>query len=340
MAELLLHGRAIDTVFDLLGDKENDLTYALGWGLTSSDRLARTLLADIAAELGDPGDPGAITDVRLQDHVASGFTDVEIRSERMHVILEAKRGWVVPPESQLRKYAPHLLPGKLTAIVAIGEGSPAFATDRLPASVPGRRGMVAVRYRSWQQLVHQTATVRRASRSHAEKRLLAELECYLGGLTTVQDIHDNRVYVVSLAAKPVDWLPAGMTPRSIVINDGRYFHPVGGGPGGWPKEPPNYLGFRFDGRLQQIRHVDSYIVFTHLRELIPGVADKFDFVEPYYGYRLGPPIEPAHPVLNGPKIVRNMRRWAALDLLLTCETITEARDRTQQREQAAIEAGS
>jgi hypothetical protein len=32
-----------------------------------------------------------------------------------------------------------------------------------------------------------------------------------------------------------------------------YFHQIGGT---WPKEPPNYLGFRWHDRLQQIRHVE------------------------------------------------------------------------------------
>jgi hypothetical protein len=335
VAELLLHGR---TVFDLLGAKENDLTYSLGWGVANSDRLARQLLADVAAELGIAEDPGSIVAVRLQEHVkGSGFTDVEIESDAMHVILEAKRGWTLPEEAQLAKYAPQLHPGRAGALLAVGEGSPAFATGRLPESVPGTQGEVPVVYRSWEQLMTQTVTVRNASRSHAEKRLLDELVRYLGGLMTVQDIYDNSVYVVSLGGGHVDWLPSDMTPRDVVVKHDRYFHPVGGGRGGWPKEPPNYLGFRFDGRLQQIRHVDSYTVFTHLQELMPGVGDEFDFVDPHYGYHLGPIIRPDHPVPNGPKIVRSMRCWAALDLLLTCETITEARDRTQQRENAAMQ---
>jgi hypothetical protein len=29
MPDLLLHGRSVHTVFDLLGEKENDLTYSL-----------------------------------------------------------------------------------------------------------------------------------------------------------------------------------------------------------------------------------------------------------------------------------------------------------------------
>jgi hypothetical protein len=99
--ELLLHGQPVRTVFDLLGDKENDLTYSLGWGLANSPRLVGAILDDVAAELGVT-DVGQDPDIRLQEHVpGSGFTDVEIRTSAMHVIIEAKRGWALPPDEQL-----------------------------------------------------------------------------------------------------------------------------------------------------------------------------------------------------------------------------------------------
>ncbi len=33
MTELRLHSRVVHTVFDLLGGKEDDITYSVGWGL-------------------------------------------------------------------------------------------------------------------------------------------------------------------------------------------------------------------------------------------------------------------------------------------------------------------
>jgi hypothetical protein len=36
-AELILYGRPVGTVFDLLGSKENDITYSLGWALAESE---------------------------------------------------------------------------------------------------------------------------------------------------------------------------------------------------------------------------------------------------------------------------------------------------------------
>jgi len=33
VTELRLHSRVVHTVFDLLGGKEDDITYSVGWGL-------------------------------------------------------------------------------------------------------------------------------------------------------------------------------------------------------------------------------------------------------------------------------------------------------------------
>lgn len=48
--DLLLHSREVHTVFDLLGDKENDITYALGWALSRSEQLLSVLLDDVFDE--------------------------------------------------------------------------------------------------------------------------------------------------------------------------------------------------------------------------------------------------------------------------------------------------
>jgi hypothetical protein len=60
---------------------------------------------------------------------------------------------------------------------------------------------------------------------------------------------------VTLQNEPLDW--SDITFRDMVYLRNRYFHPVGGGKGGWPKAPVSYLGFRFGGCLQRIQHVDG-----------------------------------------------------------------------------------
>ena len=36
MADLSLHNRELNSVFELLGTKENDITYSVGWALAHS----------------------------------------------------------------------------------------------------------------------------------------------------------------------------------------------------------------------------------------------------------------------------------------------------------------
>ncbi len=326
MPALTLHGRTVATVYDLLGQKENDLTYALGWGLANSTRLTRALLDDVAYELGSVP-VGDDPEVRLQEYVkGSGYTDVEVRTSALHVIVEAKRGWILPSEEQLSKYAPSLTPGLVGALLVLAEGSPGFAKGRYPETVTGAEGLaVPVVYRSWEQMTKLARAV--ASGGGAESRLVAEVGRYLQGLVNMQNLRDNMVYVVSLAREPTGWSP--ISPRDIVLVHGRYFHPIGG-PGRWPKEPPNYFGFRFDGELQQVRHVESVDITQTPRDVLPGFTDKYDFDVPHYLYTLGPPIRPMSPVRNG-NVRRALRVWAALDLLLTSDTISDARDRTDER---------
>jgi hypothetical protein len=63
MAELTLHSRPVGTVFDLLGRKEDDITYSVGWGLAQSEAFTRTVLADV---FGD-AEQGDVTAIRLQE---------------------------------------------------------------------------------------------------------------------------------------------------------------------------------------------------------------------------------------------------------------------------------
>lgn len=147
MTGLRLHGRDIQTVFDLLGDKENDITYSLGWALSQSDRLAHALLRD----LFDGADPDELQAVRLQESVAGGgWTDIELESAALHVIIEAKRGWGLPEAEQLDRYAPSLHARDRNALAVFSEASPSRrdVTDEQPArfleAVDCDRGRAAV----------------------------------------------------------------------------------------------------------------------------------------------------------------------------------------------------
>jgi hypothetical protein len=164
-----------------------------------------------------------------------------------------------------------------------------------------------------------------ATSNHEQKHLLAELCEYLGGIMTMQKKDSNLVYVVALSSANPDRCP--ITWIDIVQKNDKYFCPVGGN--GWPKEPPNYIAFRYYGQLQSIHHIDGYTVTRNMHDEIPEMPDEV-WEDDSYVYKLGPAIVPSKVVKTG-KIFRNGRVWAMLDTLLTCDTISEARDLSQER---------
>jgi hypothetical protein len=214
MADLTLHGRTVRTVFDLLGKKKNDLTYSLGWGLAQSESLLQRVLADVF-----PGEAaGDVQAVRLQEFIpGGGFTDIELETDRLAAILEAKVGWSLPGIEQLEKYAPRLREAKIGRILVISECTPEFAAPpRVPLEVVG----IPVVYRSWPQIVRLVESCQPSAQ--AEKRILRELSTYLRGLMTMQNHISNLVYVVSLGSNVESW-SAPYTPIEIVTKKGRYF---------------------------------------------------------------------------------------------------------------------
>jgi hypothetical protein len=321
-ADLTLYGRAVGTVFDLLGSKENDITYSVGWALAESEQLSRSLLEDVAPTAENPA-AGA---VRLQEGVSgAGFTDIEIlgRDGKTHVVIEAKRGYDLPQPEQLSKYATRTQPPP-TALVVIAEASPDFVAGKFPKQADG----VPVLYRSWKQIEALVSDTACQSHRHAEKRLLRDLSRYLKGLMTMQDVSSNLVYVVSLGRQIEN---TGMTFRDVVVDHDTYFCPIGGGAGGWPKQPPNYLGFRFDGKLQQVRHVEDYRITDDNYAGFEPLKGKVDWPdERHWVFSLGPVIKPMREIRTG-NLYRAQRVWVAIDLLLTSETIAEARDKTKLR---------
>jgi hypothetical protein len=120
---------------------------------------------------------------------------------------------------------------------------------------------------------------------------------------TMQDVGSNLVYVVSLGTRPIPGT-SGMSTIDVLTRLGQYFCPVcpvgGANPGGWPKEPPNYLGFRFRGRLQEIHHVEGYEIHTAAWEKIPELAGKVtERKHQQFLFELGPAIRPPREVRTG-----------------------------------------
>ena len=320
MSELIRHGRPVGSVFELLGTLENDMTDALGFTLSRSPLLLRLLVADL-------GHAEAFADehvvISVQTHrTGQGITDLEIRlGEDFLAILEAKSGAALPSQEQLALYAVVL--GEHHAahrvLVALTNATQHAASTALASmSVPGAN----LTHRSWRQ-IRELARKARAKESNRAKVLLDDFISYLGGIVGMETKFANRVYVVSLGAgNPDGWKLSWV---DIVEQRGFYFYPVGKN---WP-DPPNYLGFRYGGRLQRIQHVDTYEVIHNFHDVFTEAPDEP--CEPHYNFKLGPAIVPGHVVKAGPRVVRANRVWCAIDTLLTASTISEALDETQSR---------
>lgn len=331
MAEITKHGNTVHTVFDLLGRKENDLSFSLGWALQQCPRFLSAVVEHFTGTpLTDAEDE--VAKVRLQEHDRNkgGYTDVEIDIPgRCFIVLELKLGWNLPTVVQLGRYAERNgfqqqgYPYK--AVVTLSECSAVYANHHLPAAVFGAAPLLHL---NWQQVI-QLARSSRPGSGHAAKRLLDEFIRYLNTATSMRRIDSNWVYVVSLAETELDgW---DLTFMDVVLDRNRYFHPVGNN---WPTEAVNYIAFRYGGHLRSIHHIDSFIVTDD-----PGLefpeAQGERFAEPHFIYRLGPAIPLPAEIPAGPRIRQATRTRCMLDTLLTCSSITEAMEVSQAREAAA-----
>lgn len=321
-----LRGQALESVFELVGHDENALTFALGWCLAK----VPPLLAELVALLS-PGQQAQGAKVVLQQHSGkNGITDIELRVPgRLAWIIEGKVGHAPPLPSQLAKYASKLNgeaePGaaKLLAVLAKSDRRDLWLRHSVPQQVLG----VPVAVVSWGQV--KAAIDRAYSPSdNTGKALLRQLRNFIENVLVMQTVNSNETYVVSVSW---DTFGGSTTFIDVVQKFGRYFHPIGSG---WPPEPPNYIAFRWSGRLQSIHHVEHYEIITDYNPYFPEVPAAP--IDPHYLYSLGPAIRPSHEVRTG-NIFRNGRVWAHLDLLLTAATIAEARDQTKARVQAAAQ---
>jgi len=312
---MFLHGRRVRTVFELLGTKENDATYSVGWGLCQCPRF-QTRLLDTLFGTSRRWD---VRFISLQERrLGDGITDIELLGNDLHVIVEAKRGWTLPSRAQLERYARRLEHAneRHRAMVVLSECTADYAAQFLPKRLRG----VEVKHLRWRDA---QGLCRSSGGTHAEKRLMSELANYFESALQAQRHGSNLVYVVSLKAGAESWSRLGW--REFVTTRRRYFHPDARG---WPRQPPNYMAFRYDGRLQSIHHIEHAEkvpdMHTRIREVRAGR------IKDHFLYTLGPPITPSKTVRTG-NLYRASRVWAELDLLLTCDTIAEAVRRTRDR---------
>ena len=322
MSELIAYDREVDSIFQLIGTLENDISKSIAWALTKCPAFLKGVVNSV---LGIDVDPEKVRITYQQYEHETGITDLEITDdETFYVIVEAKRGWILPGSEQLTKYSKRqdisASKAKTKAIITMSECSENYADLYLPFKEVGG---ISVKHLSWKK-IYETAKEAKKYSNHAEKNLLEELIKYLGGIMTTQKKDSNWVYVVALGKGNIG--DSDLTWIDVVEKQHKYFHPVGGN--GWPKDPVNYIAFRYNGQLQAIHHVEGYTVTNDLRNEIKDMP--YTDWEPHFVYDLGPAIVPSKVVKTG-NIYRSGRRWAMFDTLLTADSISDACEISKKR---------
>ena len=315
-SNLKRHTQPVESVFDLLGWQENDLTAALGFTLARSRRLLDHLL-DV---LGVTAVSTPVL-VRMETADDAGRTDLELDTGDKLFVIEAKRGWRLPTPSQLERYADRVNGRGGGSLVTLSDCSPAYAALQLPPEING----APVQHLPW-AVVKRAVVGARAGASRAERLWLAELSDYLRRAVRVTDPASSWAYCVSLStAKPAGG--GARTYTDFVVNDGVYFHPFGWG-SGWPTDPPNFLAFRWSGHVRTIHRVVAHEVIPGLQARWPDIPKDADSVRPHALYTLGPPL-PMHGPLPAGTNYRAARLWVLVDQALTSPTLKEALARSK-----------
>lgn len=186
---LTRHGREVSSVFDLLGWDENDLTAAFGFALGRSPGLLRRIVRHVA-----PGADCEDAVLRLEAHDDSGRTDLEISTGDHLVVIEAKRGWLVPGEIQLAKCAPRVVAHGGGVLVSLSAASPYWAQQTLPPTVQG----VPVAHLPWEQVRLDAEDARSAARG-GERVWLDEFVDYLRKAIRMRDPADSWAYCIVIS---------------------------------------------------------------------------------------------------------------------------------------------
>lgn len=309
------HGREVTSAFDLLGRDENDLTAAFGYTLARSARLFATIIAHLL-----PEGAASRAQVRMEVRGEGGRTDLEIDTGTHLLVIEAKRGWGLPSNEQLSKYAGRIKARGAGLLVTLSDASANWAAASLPTQVDG----VAVMHLPW-SVVRQALEIALVDAGGRERMWLEEFHEYFRKAVTVLDPADSWTYCVAVSSDSI--AGAQQTYRGLVEKGSTYFHPYGWG-SGWPKIPPNFFAFRWDGKVQQVRRVTSTQVVPTLQTLWPEIPVTEYTAAAHIVYKFGPPL-PGLPVPNG-KQYRASRLWVMLDQLLTSASLDEAYMRSRQ----------
>jgi hypothetical protein len=300
------YGSEAASVFDLLGRKEVDLTAAVGWVLSESPLVRAALMRHLGLDAS-----AAEVDIALEVADKEGRTDIELTGPNTKVIIEAKQGWLLPGEAQLLKYRRRFEGYEDRLMISMSDSSELWARDQLPREVEG----TAVRHVSW-DVVRSIVTSTKTKARGRERTWIEELEVYMGRATSTRPNDSQWVYCVVVSKTAF----AGISFRDFVIRDRVYFHPFGDNSKA-PKSAPNFLCFRWGGRVRQVNRVEHFEVVPRLAERWPEAANEISD-GPHIIYDLGPDIP--IPAVSTKGTYATGRVWCLLDQLLVHETLADA----------------
>jgi hypothetical protein len=318
MTKLYLHKKEVKSVFDLLGTKENDITFSLSWCLKNVQPFLKKFIKEVTTKKYDVEN----VDILLQEYGDDkGYTDIELLSDEFFCIIEAKKGWNLPVKEQLLRYIDRFnkYPKLNHKLLVVSECKKAYAKkilDEYKIKLP-------VEFISWQQ-VHKWVKEVKPKCNNKQKGLLSELNSYFERVITMQDKDTNEVFCVVVSDKVLQ----NDFSFLDVVKKGYYFYPIAGM---WPKIPPTYIAFRYRGKLMSIHYVEGYDQIDKPDDYIPELKGWKGFGKtPHYLLKLGKPFKPENEVKNG-KLYATQHIKFMLDTIFTSKTIQEARDISKAR---------
>jgi hypothetical protein len=318
MVQIDLHryGAPIDSLFDLLGSKEVGMTSALGFALSRCETFRALFLLRLHVSLSPS------VSIRLEtvhdESTNQVRTDIEIDTDEGLLILEAKLNWNPPEIAQLRKQAEILkVQSRSGLLVTLCQAPNDIVARQLGNEIDG----VPLRHVSWKQVLGLAAAAK-AKGALAERKLLAHFESYLYKVIRMRQPSDMSTYCVSVSNALYGTRPL----KSYVVDDLAYFHPYGWGKG-WPTLWPNFLAFRWEGKVQQVHRVKYARVIQNLTERWPETASAIDPDRPHVVYDLEPALS-VEPLPMG-DVWPSGRYWVLLDQLISGPTLKDAIERSK-----------
>src|SRR5690606_22006197 len=185
MIDLYIYGRKIDSIFDILGTKENDISYAIALGFSKAPQFLKLYLETI----GIKNIKLDSIKIKLQEYEKSkGFTDFEIEQEgEFIVIIESKKGWNYPSKQQLDKYSSRANFLNFTAntkkLIVFTESKNHFTEAHFHIK---KSNSFDVEVTSYSQLWEMAKNAKAKSNNY-EKKFLEELIKYLEKLMTMKN---------------------------------------------------------------------------------------------------------------------------------------------------------